>query len=67
MRAVGGTEVVGTARVDAPSASLPWDRSPDEESWLATFGPFHMHFEAAKGGFTWNFTEWTKRLWGNWK
>jgi len=29
--------------------------------------PFHMHFEAAKGIFTWNFTGWTKRLWGNWK
>jgi hypothetical protein len=50
--------------VSIGAAGNHWSKFP---TWRKILQPFHMHFEAAKGGFTWNFTEWTKRLWGNWK
>jgi len=60
-----GPQKAGTPfRVSIGAARNHWSKFP---TWRKILQPFHMHFEAAKGGFTWNFTGWTKRLWGNWK
>jgi len=60
-----GPQKAGTPfRVSIGAAGNHWSKFP---TWRKILQPFHIHLEAAKGGVTWNFTGWTKRLWGNWK
>jgi len=61
---VGSPAAGAPFRVSLGAARTHWNKLP---MWRKILQPFHIHLEKSKGGFTWNFTGWHRRLWGTWK